>query len=124
MSSSRRQAASFGLREDALPGGTPVLAVRGDLDLFTAPEFRERLAACAEAGGGRVVVDFGAASFIDSSGAAALLQVRRLHREDARLVIVNQDPGIARIFEVMGLDELFTIVSSREEAVAAFAGRR
>jgi anti-sigma B factor antagonist len=121
MTSPRRQAASFGLRQDALPDGTPVLAVRGDLDLFTAPEFRERLAACAEVGDGRVVVDFGGASFIDSSGAAALLQVRRLHRDDARLVIINRDTGIARIFGVMGLDELFTIVSSREEAAAAFA---
>jgi anti-sigma B factor antagonist len=124
MPSSRRQTPSFGLREDALEDGTPVLAVRGDLDLFTAPEFRERLAACAEAGGGRVVVDFGAASFIDSSGAAALLQVRRLHRDDARLVIVNRDPGIARIFEVMGLDELFAIVPSREHALAALGPRR
>jgi len=124
MASFRRQAASFGLDQDTLPDGTPVLAVRGDLDLFTAPEFRERLAACAEAGRGRVVVDFCGASFIDSSGAAALLQVRRLHREDARLVIVNRDPGIARIFEVMGLDELFTIVSSREHAAAAFARPR
>lgn len=100
-----------------------MLAVDGDLDLFTAPEFRERLAACAEAGGGRVVVDFGGASFIDSSGAAALLQVRRLHRDDARLVIVNRDPGIARIFDVMGLGELFEIVASRDEAPAAL-GRR
>lgn len=101
-----------------------MLAVRGDLDLFTAPEFRARLAACAEAGGGRVVVDFAGASFIDSSGAAALLQVRRLHRDDARLVIVNRDPGIARIFEVMGLDELFAIVPSREQAAAALGPRR
>jgi anti-sigma B factor antagonist len=124
MASSRRKAPSFGLREDALEDGTPVLAVRGDLDLFTAPEFRERLAACAERGGGRVVVDFGGASFIDSSGAAALLQVRRLHRDDARLVIVNRDPGIARIFEVMGLDELFAIVPSREHAPAALGRRR
>ena len=116
MTSSRRQVANFGLREDALPDGTPVLAVQGDLDLFTAPEFRERLSACAEAGKGRVVVDFRGASFIDSSGAAALLQVRRLHHDDARLVIVNRDRGIARIFEVMGLDELFTIVSTREDA--------
>jgi anti-anti-sigma factor len=118
MTSSRRQLANFGLREDALPDGTPVLGVQGDLDLFTAPEFRERLGACAEAGGGRVVVDFRGASFIDSSGAAALLQVRRLHRDDARLVIVNHNPGIARIFEVMGLDELFAIVSSRDDAQA------
>jgi anti-sigma B factor antagonist len=119
MASPRRHTADFGLREDALDDGTPVLAVRGDLDLFTAPEFRERLAACAEAGGGKVVVDFRGASFIDSSGAAALLQVRRLHRDDAHVVIVNRDRGIARIFEVMGLDELFSIVGSREEAAAA-----
>jgi anti-sigma B factor antagonist len=119
MASSRRHTADFGLREDALGDGTPVLAVSGDLDLFTAPEFRERLGACAEAGRGKVVVDFRGASFIDSSGAAALLQVRRLHRDDARVVIVNRNPGIARIFEVMGLDELFSIVASLDEAAAA-----
>jgi anti-sigma B factor antagonist len=119
MASPRKHAADFGLREDALEDGTPVLAVRGDLDLFTAPEFRERLAACADAGGGKVVVDLRGASFIDSSGAAALLQVRRLYRDEGQVVIVNRDRGIARIFEVMGLDELFSIVASREEAAAA-----
>jgi anti-sigma B factor antagonist len=119
MASSRRHTAEFGLREHALADGTPVLAVSGDLDLFTAPEFRERLGACAEAGRGTVVVDFRGASFIDSSGAAALLQVRRLHRDDARVVIVNRNPNIARIFEVMGLDELFSIVASLDEAAAA-----
>lgn len=109
----------FGLDEDRLEdGATPVIAVRGELDLFTAPELRDRL---READGETdLVVDLSACSFVDASGCQVLLRAaRQLAATGRRLAIVNPNPENARIFAVMGLDELFPVVASRPEAAQA-----
>jgi anti-sigma B factor antagonist len=123
--SSRRHTdtpAAFALEETTV-AGAPLIAVRGELDLFTAPELKDRLLRHVE--GPRpphLVVDLSACAFVDASGCHALLTAaRRLARHGRRLVLINTHEGNARIFSVMGLDELFPIVASRAEAAAEVA---
>lgn len=114
-------AASFALEEGRLDdGAVALIVVHGELDLFTAPELRERLRAHLEADDVDLVVDLAACAFVDASGCQALLRAaRRLGARGGRLAIVSTDPGNARVFTVMGLDELFPIAGTREDAVAA-----
>jgi anti-sigma B factor antagonist len=109
---------AFSMREDHLEDGrTRVVAVHGDLDIFTAPELRARLEERARQDDGDLVVDFSNGSFVDSSGARVLLQAaRRLRAHDGRLIVVNRDEEIARIMSVMGLEDLLTVVASRADA--------
>jgi anti-sigma B factor antagonist len=37
-------------------------------------------------------------------------------------VIVNTDANIAKTFEITGLDQIFTILGTRDDAVAALDG--
>lgn len=113
---------SFRLAEERLHDGeVVVIAVEGELDLFTAPELRDRLKERADGTEPpHVVVDLGGCAFVDASGCQVLLRAaRRLALRDRRLAIVDADPGNARILSVMGLDELFPVVASRAEAAAA-----
>jgi anti-sigma B factor antagonist len=112
---------SFALKlERSGRDSAPVLAVRGELDLYTAPEFRKELTRLADSSERGLVVDLGASTFVDSSACRALLRVaRRLALHGGRLVIVNRDPEIARMFAVMGLDELLAVVRSRRDALEA-----
>jgi anti-sigma B factor antagonist len=97
-----------------------VLAVRGELDLFTAPELRERLAEHIDGADGDLVVDLSECGFVDASGAHALLGAsRRLANRGRRLAVVNGGHGNARVLEVMGLDELLVVVPTRAAAAAA-----
>jgi anti-sigma B factor antagonist len=114
---------SFALELERRGGdAAPVLAVRGDLDLYTAPEFREELTRLAESSEQGLVVDLGGSTFVDSSACRALLRAaRRLAARGSRLVVVNRDPEIARMFSVMGLDELLAVVRSRRDAQEALA---
>ncbi len=48
--------------------------------------------------------------------------VKRLRGQDGTLTIVNSDANIAKTFEITGLDQIFTIVATREEALAALGG--
>lgn len=112
----------FGLAEERLDEGeVVVIAVRGELDLFTAPELREALRVHTEGDPpAHVVADLSGCTFVDASGCQVLLRAaRRLASLQRRLAIVNTNPGTARILSVMGLDELFPVVSTRAEATAA-----
>lgn len=100
----------------------PLIAVRGELDLFTAPELRERLRDLIDSQGSAtdLVVDLSDCAFVDASGCQALLRAaRHLAASGRQLAIVNTNPGNTRIFGVMGLAELFPIVETRAQAAEA-----
>ena len=113
----------FALSEDALDADRHVVAVRGEIDLFTAPELKQKLTDAIEAGKTRIVVDLSATTFLDSTALGVLIgAVKRLRSREGALVIVNTDANIAKTFEITGLDQIFTIMGTRDEAIAALDG--
>ncbi len=93
---------------------------RGEIDLFTAPELKAALGEALESGQTRIVVDLTDTSFLDSTALGVLIgAVKRLRSRDGVLTIVNTDPNIAKTFEITGLDQIFTIRPTRDEAVEA-----
>ena len=110
----------FALTQDAVDSATQVVAVRGEIDLFTAPELKMALGEAIESGKSRLVVDLEETTFLDSTALGVLIgTVKRLRSRDGVLTIVNTDPNIAKTFEITGLDQIFTIRPTREEAVDA-----
>jgi anti-sigma B factor antagonist len=112
--------AEFALTEEPLGEGRHVVAVRGEIDLFTAPELKRTLADAIEDGATRVAVDLSETTFLDSTALGVLIgAVKRLRQRDGQLVIVNSDANIQKTFEITGLDQIFTIVETRDAAVSA-----
>ena len=109
----------FALTEDTLDDDRHLVAVRGDLDLHTAPELREALDRAIDEGRSRLVVDLTETSYMDSSGLTALvLAHKRVRQRSGQLVVVNVDPSIGRTFEITGLHLLFPLVTKRDDAIA------
>lgn len=99
-----------------------VLAVHGEIDVGTAPQLRERLGEHVDRGARRVVLDLAHTTFMDSSGIRALLATHRaLEPRGGRLALVAPGSGIADTLRVTGLDELWPVLATREEALAALA---
>ena len=110
----------FALSQESVDDTTHVVAVRGEIDLFTAPELKAALGEAIEAGRSRIVVDLSDTTFLDSTALGVLIgTIKRLRSRDGRLTIVNTDQNIAKTFEITGLDQIFTIRSGRDEALAA-----
>jgi len=100
-----------------------VIALTGEVDLYTAPELKTQMLEVIANGAMEVVVDFTDATFIDSTTLGVLVGgVKRLREKGGRLSIVCSDRNITKIFEITGLDRVFTIHSTRDEAVAALGG--
>jgi anti-sigma B factor antagonist len=93
--------------EDPLPGSV-VVAVDGEIDVATAPELERALAGVSAEK--RVVLDLSECGFIDSSGLRTLLGARSAaETAGGSLVLVVSDPGLLRVFEVVGLGDVLEI---------------
>jgi anti-sigma B factor antagonist len=96
-----------------------VIALAGEVDLYTAPEFKQQLLDVIGEGAKHVVVDFSETTFIDSTTLGVLVGgVKRLRPQGGQLSIVCTDRNITKIFEITGLDKVFPIYDSRDEALA------
>ncbi len=102
--------------------GVFVIALSGEVDLYTAPEFKQQVINAVDEGARHVVVDLSETTFIDSTTLGVLIGgVRRLREHDGDLSLVCSDRNISKIFEITGLDRVFSIATSREDALARLA---
>ena len=110
----------FALTQEPIDDERHAVAVRGEIDLFTAPELKAALGEAIESGRTKIVVDLSDTTFLDSTALGVLIgTVKRLRSRDGRLTIVNTDQNIAKTFEITGLDQIFTIRGSRDDALEA-----
>ena len=109
---------NFDIKTEQLNDGTYVISLSGEVDLYTAPEFKQQLLEVIGQGGNDIVVDFSNTTFIDSTTLGVLVGgVKRLRPTGGQLTLVCSDRNITKIFEITGLDKVFPIYGSREEAV-------
>jgi len=98
-------------------GQSCVFVVRGEIDVYTSPVLKSRLHDAVEDGCVDIVVDLDGVAFIDSSGLGALVSgLRRVKERSGSLRIVCSRDNILKVFRITGLDKVFPIVSSAEEA--------
>jgi len=106
------QTTPFSVQIDKV-GTTDIVTVRGEIDIVSAPEFEEKLSTV----GSTIVVDLRHLDFMDSSGLAVLLRRKAKLDGSSELRLVMKPGGIIeRLFEVSGLDQVFSIYSEVEAA--------
>jgi anti-sigma B factor antagonist len=81
--------------------GRRVIALCGELDLSTAPQLKERLA-----GNVATFLDLSDLSFIDSTGIHVVATTaQRAQSEGWEFTVRNPQPGVLRVFKLVGLDQ-------------------
>jgi anti-sigma B factor antagonist len=110
---------NFDIKTEQLGDDAYVISLAGEVDLYTAPEFKQQLLEVIGQGGKQVIVDFSNTTFIDSTTLGVLVGgVKRLRTNEGQLSLVCSDRNITKIFEITGLDRVFTIYPTRDEAVS------
>lgn len=98
-----------------------VIKVVGELDALVAPKLKERMAKLIEQDAVNFIIDFEELVHINSLAMGILRGKLRTVKEiggDIKLIKLNDH--IKTIFEMVGLDEVFEIYESEEEAIANF----
>jgi anti-sigma B factor antagonist len=91
--------------------GSPLVSLRGELDVSTAPKVDQALRQLEEEGPSIIVVDLRGLTFLDSSGLRLILEAdSRARLADRRLLVVPGPPEVQRVFRV-------TLTDSRIEFI-------
>jgi anti-sigma B factor antagonist len=100
-------------------GDWAVVSVAGEVDVYTAPQLRQRLLDLGEQGRHRIVVDMDGVEFLDSTGLGVLVGgLRRVRHHGGALRLVCGQDRIVKIFRITGLDKVFDLYDSVDAAVA------
>lgn len=111
------------LSESAVDGRA-VLTVGGEVDVYTAPAFRDRMLQLLEADP-LLVIDLSSLAFIDSTGLGVLVagRNRALERGGAVAFVCIQD-RVLKLLRITGLDSVFDVHADIDGAVAALRAAR
>lgn len=94
-----------------------VVAVRGEVDLHTAPKLEYAMRRGAE-GVEAVVVDLSDVAFMDSTALSTLMRARdAAEKGGVSLRLATPSKAVERIFAVTGFGDYFEVYPSRDAAV-------
>jgi anti-anti-sigma factor len=101
-----------------LRDGCAVYHIEASVELFSADGIIKELLDSIQAENfTRVVLDFGGVDYIDSSGLAALLHMRKLCGDHVRIRIASPQLGISRLFEMTNLNGYLPVDQSVEQSL-------
>ena len=101
-------------------GGATVVAVGGEIDVYTAPRLRDRITELVAAGSYDLVIDLTAVEFLDSTGLGVLVGgLKKVRTHDGSLRLVCTHERLLKIFRITGLAKVFEIHDTAEAAVTA-----
>jgi anti-anti-sigma factor len=102
-------------------GEVTIVTLPARVDTTSAGEVEAQFRGILDEGARRLVADFSANEYVSSAGLRVFLSVlKALEKDGGKMVLCSMPPFVADVFEISGFSGLFTIVASREEAVATF----
>ncbi len=97
--------------------GYTILSPQGEIDFATGPQLKDAINERLIAGDVNLVMDLQAVDFIESTGLGALIGGRRrAHALKGSLRLVCTAEQLLKIFRITGLDKVFAIYDSVEQA--------
>ena len=99
-----------------------VCHLMGNLEQGTAGQFREAIAQPTDKR--EVIFELSAVPFVDSAGLGALIgTIRRIHENGGDSVVCGARPSVSKVFQIIGLHRIVTIVDNVDQARDALRGR-
>ncbi len=100
-------------------GSRTVIAVGGEIDVYTAPRLRDTITDLVAGGSYDLVVDMEKVEFLDSTGLGVLVGgLKKVRAHDGSLELVCNQDRLLKIFKITGLAKVFVIHESADAALA------
>ena len=100
--------------------GTTIVAVGGEIDVYTAPKLRDKITELVADGVYTIVIDMESVEFLDSTGLGVLVGgLKKVRAHDGSLELICTQDRLLKIFRITGLAKVFVIHDSVDGALAA-----
>ena len=98
----------------------PIIELEGEVDVYTAPQLKQQMISMLEGGARDLVVNLTKVDYLDSTALGVLIGgLKRMREMEGNMVLVCPSPRIRRVFEITGLDKIFDIYNTEDEALGA-----
>lgn len=95
----------------------PIIDLEGEVDVYTAPQLKQQIINILESGAKELVVDLTKVDYLDSTALGVLIGgLKRMREVDGNMVLICPSPRIRRVFEITGLDKIFDIYNTEDDA--------
>ncbi|MCP4653013.1 MAG: anti-sigma factor antagonist [Candidatus Omnitrophica bacterium] len=102
-------------------GNITICKIDGEINIDNSYELRKTFEDLTKEGSRKVIVNFSALNYIDSSGLATLIEMfQRLKKIDGALRICSLNDKVKSVFEITKLNTLFPVYDSLESAQEGF----
>jgi len=114
----------FEVRPEEPAEGVRAFAVRGELDMNTAPELERGLEEAVERSDASIMLDLSECEFIDSTGIALIVRTwQRLSGNgdgpgSRRLALCCDNEQVCRLLKITGVESSIPMHQRRDEALA------
>lgn len=101
-------------------GGRTVVAVGGEIDVYTAPKLRDKISELVSDGHHALLIDMESVDFLDSTGLGVLVGgLKKVRAQDGSMELICSQDRLLKIFRITGLAKVFTIHESESAALGA-----
>jgi anti-sigma B factor antagonist len=91
-------------------GDQTVLALAGDLDVYTATHLRERLVDLIADARPDLVIDLAELAFVDSTGLGTLVDgMKRVRQAGGSMALRSPTPAVQRVIDITGLSRVLPL---------------
>ena len=95
-----------------------ILKVNGEIDASNSVQLDESIRDLAENGAKSILVDGSELEYISSAGLGVFMSyLEEFQDKGIQLKIFSLSPKVFEVFRILGLDQLISIVSTKEEAL-------
>jgi|APFre7841882590_1041340.scaffolds.fasta_scaffold02689_3 anti-sigma B factor antagonist len=99
--------------------GIDIIQLSGRLVLADTPAVRQSLKAAIEQGSGKLILDLGGVSFMDSSGLSVLISAfKAAQAKGGKVALLNLTPAVRSLIELTRLQQVFAIYDDEAIAIA------
>ncbi len=111
----------FTLQVQRIAGAT-VVELSGEFDIYSAPRFKEMIAAYVDGGDRTFVVCLERVSYVDSSALGAVLAMKhKIEGAAGSLSLVTNQVRTLHLLDIAGINRIIPTFTSRQQALHALA---
>ena len=101
-------------------GNVPVIDLKGEVDVYTAPKFKTALIELIDQGNYHVVVNLGSVQYMDSAGLGALVSgLKRVREHNGSINLVSPTVPVQRVLDITRLSKILNIYPTEQQALDA-----
>ncbi|HWC33117.1 MAG TPA: STAS domain-containing protein [Actinomycetota bacterium] len=101
-------------------GPWTVLALEGEIDLYTAPKLKEQISELVATDRAQLVVDLSRVEFLDSTGLGVLIGgLKRAREKGGELALAGATEPVRKVLSITGLDKVFPLHDDVDVATGA-----